>query len=81
LPIYDLGGFGMAVILAAKDYGVDSIPAYEIVKYPSELRMLLTVPEDEDIIMGIVLGYTAEDSINEFTSTSLPLEEILTIKQ
>ena len=80
-PIYDLGGFGMTLMLAAKDHGVDSIPAYEIVKFPAELRPLLSVPEDEEIVMGIALGFAAEDSINEFASTRLPLEEILTIKK
>ncbi|MDO5296982.1 MAG: nitroreductase [bacterium] len=80
-PIYDLGGFGLALMLAAKEHGVDSIPAYEIVKFPAELRPLLSVPEDEDIIMGIALGYAADDSINDFTSTRLPLEDILTIRQ
>jgi len=79
-PIYDLGGFGMTLMLAAKDHGVDSIPAYEIVKFPAELRPLLSVPEDEEIVMGIALGYADEDSINSFSSTRLPLEDILTIK-
>ncbi len=80
-PIYDLGGFGLALMLAAKDHGVDSIPAYEIVKFPDELRPLLSVPENEEIIMGIALGYASEDRINEFASTRLPLEEILTVKR
>ena len=68
-------------MLAAKDQGIDSIHAYEIVKFPAELRPLLSVPEDEEIIMGIALGYAAEDSINDFSSSRLPLEEVLTIKQ
>ena len=54
---------------------------YKIVKFPAELRPLLSVPEDEEIVMGIALGYAAEDSINEFVSARLPLEEILTIKK
>ena len=80
-PIYDLGAFGMTLMLAAKDHGVDSIPAYEIVKFPAELRPLLSVPEDEEIIMGIALGYAAEDNLNGLASPRLPLEGILTIKQ
>jgi len=80
-PIYDLGAFGMTLMLAAKDHDVDSIPAYEIVKFPAELRPLLSVPEDEEIIMGIALGYAAEDNLNGLASPRLPLEEILTVKQ
>ena len=79
-PIYDLGGFGLALMLAAKDLGIDSIPAYEIVKFPAELRPLLDVPDDQEIIMGIALGYAAQDNLNEFHSTWLPLKDILTIK-
>lgn len=80
-PIYDLGAFGMTLMLAAKDHGVDSIPAYEIVKFPAELRPLLSVSDDEEIIMGIALGYASEDNLNGLASTRVPLEGILTIKQ
>jgi len=71
----------MALMLAAKDRGVDSIPAYEIVKFPAELRPLLDAPADEDIVMGIALGYAADDDINAFASSRLPLEDILSIRQ
>ncbi len=68
-------------MLSAKDHDVDSIPAYEIVKYPEELRPLLCVPDDQQIIMGIALGYAADDGINRFSSTRLPLADILTVKR
>ena len=55
--IYDLGGFGMSLILAAKDHGVDPIVAYELIKYPDIIRKYAKVPDDEDIIIGIALGY------------------------
>ena len=35
---YDLGGFEMALMLAAKDYGVDYVMAYALAKYPDVLR-------------------------------------------
>ena len=61
--IYDLGGFGMAILLAATDKGIDSIPAYEIAKYPDILRKYLPIPDDEDIIIGIALGYKSDEKI------------------
>ena len=79
-PVYDLGAFGMSLMLAAKDLGVDSIPAYEIVKFPDILRPALGVPKDQELIMGIALGYAKEETLNDFHSTRLPLEDILTIK-
>lgn len=79
--IYDLGEFGMTLMLAAKDRGIDTVSAYEIVKYPDELRRLLDVPDDQDVIMGIALGYASDDKMNEFSSQRLPLEEILTLRK
>ena len=70
--IYDLG-------LAATDLGVDSIPAYELVKYPYILRNNLPILDDEDIIMGIALGYESDEHINEYESPRLDLDEILKI--
>lgn len=77
--IYDLGGFGMSLMLAATDFGVDSIPAYEFVKYPYILRDNLPIPEDEDIIMGVALGYESKEHINSYESPRLDLDEILKI--
>ena len=74
--VYDLGGFGMSLMLAAIDYGVDSLVAYSLVTYPNVLRKYLKVPDDEDIIVGIELGYEDEDkTINKFRSTRLPLDK------
>ena len=43
--LYDLGGFGMSLMLAATELGIDSIPAYELIKYPYILRDNLPIPE------------------------------------
>ena len=37
--VLDLGGIELAIMLAAKDHGVDSIPAYMTIMYPDILRM------------------------------------------
>ena len=77
--IYDLGGFGMAILLAAIDKGIDSIPAYEIAKYPDILRKYLPIKDDEDIIIGIALGYESDEKINTYKSPRMDLDEILKI--
>lgn len=79
--VYDLGAFGLSLMLAAKDAGVDSVPAYEFVKFPDKLREILGIPESEDIIMGIGFGYPADDKLNDYRSDRLPVEKILTIKE
>ena len=39
--VLDLGTIEMAIMLAAKDHGVDSIPAYTTIMYPDVLRKYL----------------------------------------
>ena len=48
--IFDTGAIKMSVISAAKEHGIDSIPAYEVIKYPDIIRKYVKVPDDEDII-------------------------------
>lgn len=50
-----------------------SVRSFKAEKVPVEVL--------KDIVMGIALGYAAEDSINAFASTRLPLEDIFAIKQ
>ena len=58
----------MSLMLAATDLGVDSIPAYELVKYPYILRDNLPIPEDEDIIMVL---HSGTNPMNTSTNTNL----------
>lgn len=78
--LYDLGAFGQALMLAATNAGVDSIPAYEIVKYPAAVRQLVGIPEDEAVVMGIALGYRSAARVNDFQSTRQPLDAVLTVR-
>lgn len=55
--LYDLGAFGENIILGASDRGIASMTAYQFVKYPQMLRQQLAIPAQEDIIIGIGLGY------------------------
>ena len=59
--------------------GSPIFPAYELVKYPYILRENLPIPEDEDMVMGIALGYESDEHINTFESPRLDLDEILKI--
>lgn len=73
--VLDLGGIEMSIMLAAKDYGVDSIPAYTTIMYPDVLRKNLKISEKEDIVIGVALGYEEKCLINEHRSEKLTLEE------
>ena len=74
--IFDTGALEMSIILAAKEKGIDSVPAYEAIKYPDIIRKYIKVPEDEDIIIGIALGYEDKDNdLNKIRSVKLTLDE------
>lgn len=79
--VYDLGAFSMSMMLAACEKDIDSIPAYELIKYPEVLRENLPIPEDEDIIAGIALGYASDAKVNEFRSSRMDVEDILKISK
>jgi len=55
--VFDLGMMAMSIMLAATEYGVDSIPAVNLVGYPDLVRAELSIPEDLMIVMGLALGY------------------------
>ena len=73
--ILDLGALEMSILLSAKSHSVDSLVAYESIKYPDVLRKFLKVPENENIIIGIALGYEDDNTINKFRSKKLSLDE------
>ena len=74
--IFDCGAIEMSIMLAAKDKDIDSVPAYEAIKYPDILRKYMKIPDDEDLAIGIALGYEDKDHIlSKIKSKKLTLEE------
>ena len=74
--IFDSGAIEMTVMAAAKEQGIDSVPAYEAIKYPDILRKHMKIPDDEDIIIGIALGYEdKENALSKLKAKKFTLEE------
>ena len=65
----------MAILLSARANGVDSIPAYETIKYPDVIKKHCKIPENEDVIIGIALGYEDDNVINKHRTERLALDE------
>ena len=74
--VLDLGVIEMAIMLAAKDHGVDSIPAYMTIMFPDVLRKHLKISDKEDIVIGIALGYEEKCALNDHRSVKLNLEDV-----
>ena len=73
--LLDLGALEMSIVLSAKSHGIDSLVAYECIKYPDVLRKLCKIPDNEKIIIGIALGYEDDNILNKFRAEKLSLEE------
>ena len=74
--VYDLGALSMAIMLAAKDRGIDSIPAASVIRYTEPLRKILKIPDDEDIIVGIALGYEEKCDANDYRANKLKIDDV-----
>lgn len=78
--LYDLGAFAQTLMLAARDRGLDTIPAYELVRYPAEAREEMGIPDDEILVVGVALGHRADALINSLVTDRAPVEQVLTIR-
>ena len=74
--VLDLGGIEMAIMLAAKDHGVDSIPAYTTIMYPDVLRKYLKISDKEDIVIGVALGYEEKCDANDYRANKFKIDEV-----
>ena len=79
--IMDMGGFEQTLMLSAASRGIDSIPAYEFVKFPEMVRSYLGIPDDELVAIGVGLGYASDIAMNGYRSPRVPLDEMLVIKE
>ena len=73
--LFDSGAIEMSIMAAAKEWGIDSVPAYEAIKYPDVIRKYTKIPENEDIIVGIGLGYESDCALNKFRVKKMGIDD------
>ena len=74
--IFDSGAIEMSIMAAATEHGVDSVAAYGTIKYPNTLRKYMKIPDDEDIIIGVALGFEDKGHIlSKIKAKRLTLDE------
>ncbi|WP_220728563.1 nitroreductase family protein [Apilactobacillus xinyiensis] len=77
--LYDAGAMSEALMIAAQDKGIDSMPAFEFVKYPDRLRDNLGV-RNRIFVLGIGLGYRDENNpINQIEGKRMSVNEVAKI--
>lgn len=80
--IFDIGAFSQTLMLSAANKGIQSIPAYELVRYPNELRRVFGFSSNQKFLMGVALGYEDDESIiNDFRTTRDDEKNILRIER
>lgn len=77
--VFDLGAFSQTLMLAAADWGIGSLVAWNPVKYPDLIRKYMPIPPEEAIAIAIALGYEKAHPLNVFRSTRRGVEQILNI--
>lgn len=76
--IFDMGMVAQSIMLAAQEFGVDSMPAVGLVAYPDLLRKELGIPDDLMVLMGLALGFgDPNHPVNKPRSLRRPVEEVV----
>ena len=74
--LYDIGAYSQSLMLAAKELGLGTIPAAQLMLFPDVLRKEMDIPENLKFTIGIAIGYEdTEHGINKFKATRSPLSE------
>lgn len=77
---YDAGAFGYGLALSAYEHGLAAMTAYELIRYPKEIRDAFTIPEDEVLVMGVAIGYPQDKKLNQLHTDRNDLEKFLSIE-
>ena len=68
------------IILFATDLGLGTCWLSSVVACQEEIKCLLHISDDNEILDGIALGYPVKDApINSFPRTRLPVQEVATL--
>ncbi|MBB5074020.1 nitroreductase [Bartonella callosciuri] len=74
----DLGMFMQTIMLAARGFGLDTCPQAAFADYHKQIRILLSVPSDRQIICGMALGYRDISAPeNNFETEREPIENFV----
>jgi nitroreductase len=75
----DIGAALGYLILSAHGFGLGACPISLITAYEDEIKELLNIPENKNVIIGVALGYPDwENSLNRFKSPRESLDKLVT---
>jgi nitroreductase len=75
----DTGMFIQSIMIAARQFGLETIPQAALANFHAVLRDRLAIPQEEMVICGMGIGYPDLDAkVNSFTTEREPLENFVT---
>jgi nitroreductase len=75
--LVDMGAFLGYFVLAAHHLGLWTCPIGLIAAYEDEVKEVLNIPEDKDVVIGVALGYPDwESPVNRFSSPREALDKM-----
>ena len=75
----DLGSYMHGVMLAARNFGIDTCAQQAFAKFHQTIRMHLPITENEILVCGMSLGYAdTEHVVNQLRTEREPLESFVT---
>lgn len=75
--VWDCGAFSQSIMLAAKEYDLETIPAIAYVTFPDVVRREMEIPENEMIMLGIGIGYPKNNKLNTLKTQRKDLSEVV----
>jgi len=76
--LVDIGVLLGYLLLAAHSFGLGTCPIGLITAYQDEIKELLNVPENKNLVLGVALGHPENQTpINRFKSGREPLEKMV----
>lgn len=78
--ILDGGAIATMLCLAAHELGLATCLEAALATYPDIIRQEVAIGPDEDLLVGIALGYADPDApANKFRADRMPLEQVLSV--
>ena len=76
----DCGLYVANFLLAARNFGVDTIAQAALASYPDFIRSFFSIPVDRKVVCGISFGYAeANDRIHSYRTNRTGLNEVVTL--
>jgi nitroreductase len=76
----DCGLYVANFLLAARNFGVDTIAQAALASYPDFVRSFFSIPVDRKVVCAISFGYAdANDRIHSYRTSRTGLNEVVTL--